>query len=108
MFMFAVAAMDGVADHFRANPLLVLELTALAFALGSYRFTRYRKADASDVRLVPPDGVDAAEIAGIAEAAMLAGLQRVIQARLVCEPAAFLVGVLRRTPATCELHAVVL
>ena len=33
MFMFAVAAMDGVADHFRANPLLVLELTALAFAL---------------------------------------------------------------------------
>jgi predicted Na+-dependent transporter len=33
MFMFAVAAMDGVADHFRANPLLVIELTALAFAL---------------------------------------------------------------------------
>jgi hypothetical protein len=33
MFMFAVAAMDGVADHFRANPLLVIELIALAFAL---------------------------------------------------------------------------
>ncbi|HYC18862.1 MAG TPA: Na+-dependent transporter [Pseudolabrys sp.] len=33
MFMFAVAAMDGVADHFRDNPLLVIELTALAFAL---------------------------------------------------------------------------
>ncbi|MGB2594627.1 MAG: Na+-dependent transporter [Pseudolabrys sp.] len=33
MFMFAVAAMDGVADHFRSNPLLVIELTALAFAL---------------------------------------------------------------------------
>ncbi|MGB7616074.1 MAG: Na+-dependent transporter [Pseudolabrys sp.] len=33
MFMFAVAAMDGVADQFRANPLLVIELTALAFAL---------------------------------------------------------------------------
>jgi len=33
MFMFAVAAMDGVADHFVANPLLVIELTALAFAL---------------------------------------------------------------------------
>jgi hypothetical protein len=33
MFMFAVAAMDGVTDHFRANPLLVIELTALAFAL---------------------------------------------------------------------------
>ena len=33
MFSFAVAAMDGVADHFRADPLLVVELTALAFAL---------------------------------------------------------------------------
>jgi hypothetical protein len=33
MFMFAVAAMDGVANHFRSNPLLVIELTALAFAL---------------------------------------------------------------------------
>ncbi len=33
MFMFAVAAMDGVTDHFRADPLLVIELTALAFAL---------------------------------------------------------------------------
>jgi BASS family bile acid:Na+ symporter len=33
MFMFAVAAMDGVTDHFRTDPLLVIELTALAFAL---------------------------------------------------------------------------
>ena len=33
MFMFAVAAMDGVTDHFRADPLLVIELTALAFTL---------------------------------------------------------------------------
>ena len=33
MFMFAVAAMDGVADHARADPLLVVALTALAFAL---------------------------------------------------------------------------
>jgi Sodium Bile acid symporter family len=33
MFIFAVAAMDGVADHFRTNPWLVIELTALAFAL---------------------------------------------------------------------------
>src|SRR5258707_14663968 len=30
-------------------------LAALAFALGAYRFNRYRKADVSDVRLVPPD-----------------------------------------------------
>jgi hypothetical protein len=33
MFMFAVAAMDGVTEHFRTNPMLVIELTALAFAL---------------------------------------------------------------------------
>ncbi|HEX3858348.1 MAG TPA: Na+-dependent transporter [Pseudolabrys sp.] len=33
MFMFAVAAMDGVTDHFRADPLLVVELTLLTFAL---------------------------------------------------------------------------
>jgi BASS family bile acid:Na+ symporter len=33
MFMFAVAAMDGVADHFLSRPLLVVGLTALAFAL---------------------------------------------------------------------------
>ena len=33
MFMFAVAAMDGVTGHFRADPLLVIELTALAFTL---------------------------------------------------------------------------
>src|SRR6476620_11933259 len=33
-------------------------LAALAFALGSYRFARYRKADRPEVRLVPPEGVD--------------------------------------------------
>ena len=33
MFLFAVAAMDGVAGHFRADPLLVIKLTGLAFAL---------------------------------------------------------------------------
>lgn len=33
MFLFAVAAMDGVAGHFRADPLLVIEFTGLAFAL---------------------------------------------------------------------------
>ena len=47
-------------------------LAALAFALGSYRFSRYRKADTPDVRLVPPDGVDVAEITRMAEAATLA------------------------------------
>ena len=47
-------------------------LAALAFALGSYRFSRYRKADTPDVRLVPSDGVEVADIARIVEAATLA------------------------------------
>jgi leucyl aminopeptidase len=47
-------------------------LAALAFALGSYRFGRYRKMDTPEVRLVPPDGVDAVELTRITEAAYLA------------------------------------
>lgn len=47
-------------------------LATLAFALGCYRFGRYRKSEAIDVRLVPPDGVDIAEIVRIADAAALA------------------------------------
>ncbi|MDO8396323.1 MAG: leucyl aminopeptidase family protein [Bradyrhizobium sp.] len=47
-------------------------LAALAFALGSYRFSRYRKNDLPNVRLVPPEGVDIADIARMAEAATLA------------------------------------
>ncbi len=47
-------------------------LAALAFALGSYRFGRYRKTAQPDVRLVPPDGVDIADIVRMAEAASLA------------------------------------
>jgi BASS family bile acid:Na+ symporter len=33
MSMFAIAAMDGAMDHFRADPILVVKLTALAFLL---------------------------------------------------------------------------
>jgi leucyl aminopeptidase len=47
-------------------------LAALAFALGRYRFSRYRKAEVPEVRLVPPDGVDAAEIGRMADAVALA------------------------------------
>src|ERR1700704_2617658 len=47
-------------------------LAALAFALGSYRFGRYRKNEAHNVRLVPPEGVDIADITRMAEAAALA------------------------------------
>jgi leucyl aminopeptidase len=47
-------------------------LAALAFALGSYRFSRYRKAETPDVKLVPPDGIDVAAVTRMAEAAYLA------------------------------------
>jgi leucyl aminopeptidase len=47
-------------------------LATLAFALGSYRFGRYRSNEAPKARLLPPEGVDIAEISRIAEAAALA------------------------------------
>jgi leucyl aminopeptidase len=47
-------------------------LAVLAFALGRYRFGRYRKAEVPDVRLVPPDGIDTADVIRLADAAMLA------------------------------------
>ncbi len=47
-------------------------LSTLAFALGSYRFSRYRKSDPLEVMLVPPNEVDIADIARMAEAAALA------------------------------------
>jgi leucyl aminopeptidase len=55
-----------------ANAPHDMRLATLAFALGCYRFGRYRKAERPDVRLVPPDGVDIADIARMAEAASLA------------------------------------
>jgi leucyl aminopeptidase len=47
-------------------------LATLAFALGSYRFGRYRKNEQPDVRLVPSAGVDIADITRMADAAALA------------------------------------
>ncbi len=47
-------------------------LAALAFALGSYRFTRYRKPNGKDVKLVPPAGVDAADLTRIVNGVFLA------------------------------------
>src|SRR5258705_1246084 len=55
-----------------ANAPHDVRLATLAFALGTYRFGRYRKNETPDVRLVPPDGVDVADIARMAEAAALA------------------------------------
>ena len=73
--LFRAGALPGLlpAGVYRfANAAHDTRLAALAFALGSYRFSRYRKAEAPDVRLVPPDGVDAADLARMAEAAYLA------------------------------------
>jgi leucyl aminopeptidase len=47
-------------------------LATLAFALGCYRFGQYRKSDVPGARLVPPDGIDIADIARMAEASALA------------------------------------
>lgn len=55
-----------------ANAPQDARLATLGFALASYRFGRYRKAEPSPARLVVPDGVDAEEIARIAEAVALA------------------------------------
>src|SRR3954470_8937849 len=47
-------------------------LAALAFALGAYRFTRYRKAKDKAVRLVLPEGADGDDLSRIAEGVTLA------------------------------------
>jgi len=47
-------------------------LAALAFALGLYRFTRYRKADARKISLDLPQSLDRDELARIVEAVTLA------------------------------------
>jgi len=43
-------------------------LAALAFALGAYRFDRYRKPSEKSVKLVVPDGVDGEHVSRLAEA----------------------------------------
>jgi leucyl aminopeptidase len=73
--LFRPGALPGLlpAGVYRfANAPHETRLAALAFALGSYRFGRYRKTEASEVRLVPPDGIDIAELARMADGATLA------------------------------------
>jgi leucyl aminopeptidase len=55
-----------------ANAPHDLRLGCLAFALGAYRFTRYRKADASSAQLQLPDGIDGGDLSRIAEGVTLA------------------------------------
>jgi len=47
-------------------------VAALAFALGSYRFTRYRKPDDKQVRLALPAGVDGEDLSRIVDGVFLA------------------------------------
>lgn len=47
-------------------------LAALAFALGSYRFSRYREGERKEIRLEIPAGVDGDELTRIVEAVFLA------------------------------------
>jgi leucyl aminopeptidase len=73
--LFRPGALPGLlpAGTYRfANAPHDARLAALAFALGCYRFNRYRKVDAPDVRLVPPEGIDAADVARMVDAATLA------------------------------------
>ncbi len=59
-------------DYRFANAPHDARLAALAFALGSYRFQRYRKAEPPDVRLLLSNELDGEELSRMAEAAALA------------------------------------
>src|SRR6185437_6444381 len=55
---FRVGALPGLlppGTYRFANAPDDARLATLAFALGSYRFTRYRTAEPSEVKLVPPE-----------------------------------------------------
>jgi leucyl aminopeptidase len=86
--LFGIEANDEpLKDPFRPGQLVTLlpagtyrfanaphdaRLAALAFALGAYQFSRYRKAEPRNVRLVVPDGVDGDDLIRIAEGVTLA------------------------------------
>ncbi len=56
--------------HIEGNPGNA-GLAALAFLMGGYSFTRYRKSDGKTIRLALPKGADAAETRRLAEAVTL-------------------------------------
>src|SRR5262245_57350865 len=73
--LFAPGRLPGLlpAGTYRfANAAHDQRLAALAFALGTYRFGRYRKQEDKAVRLELPDGVDGADLTRIAEGVTLA------------------------------------
>jgi leucyl aminopeptidase len=55
-----------------ANAAHDQRLAALAFALGSYRFSRYRKPREIEVQLEVPDGVDGEDLSRVVEGVWLA------------------------------------
>jgi leucyl aminopeptidase len=59
-------------DYRFANAPHDARLAALGFALGTYRFDRYRKPNDKQVRLVLPEGVDGDELSRTVEAVCLA------------------------------------
>ncbi len=86
--LFAIESANGPhPDPFRAGALPSLlpartyrfaeappdaRLAALAFALGTYRFGRYRKSDEQSARLEVPEGVDIEDLTRIVEGVFLA------------------------------------
>ena len=46
-------------------------LTAIAWGMGAYQFTRYKSASRAPARLLLPDGADAGEAARVVDAAVL-------------------------------------
>jgi leucyl aminopeptidase len=72
---FAAGALPGLLPNgiYRLdNPPGDARVAALAFALGSYRFSRYRKRDAKEVRLALPAGVDGEDLSRMVEGVFLA------------------------------------
>jgi leucyl aminopeptidase len=73
--LFRPGALPGLlpAGSYRfANVPHDARLAALAFALGAYRFARYRKGEDKEVRLELTEGVDGGELTAIAEGVTLA------------------------------------
>jgi leucyl aminopeptidase len=73
--LFAPGALSGLLPEgaYRfANAPHDSKLAALAFALGAYRFTRYRKQDAKALQLELPGNVDGDELSRIVEGVCLA------------------------------------
>lgn len=54
-----------------ANAPYDARLAALAIAFGAYQFVRYRKAEARQIRLIVPDGVDGEDLSRIIEGVTL-------------------------------------